>query len=89
MPYVVTPKLQTRTTGPIQLLLQLEVGHVWEIQSWSMKFCQQELCKELHEKIEVVDEERYILEHKAIMVVNEVRCFTCISFYVVHDQGAL
>ncbi len=54
-----------------------------------MKFYQQELCKELHEKIEVVDEERYILEHKAIMVVNEVRCFTCISFYVVHDQGAL
>ncbi|XP_016085794.1 troponin I, fast skeletal muscle-like [Sinocyclocheilus anshuiensis] len=33
----------------------------------------QELCKELHAKIEAVDEERYILEHKAIMVVNEVK----------------
>ncbi|XP_056108130.1 troponin I type 2a (skeletal, fast), tandem duplicate 2 [Rhinichthys klamathensis goyatoka] len=33
----------------------------------------QELCKELHEKINVIDEERYILEHKAIMVVNEVK----------------
>ncbi|XP_042571606.1 troponin I type 2a (skeletal, fast), tandem duplicate 2 isoform X1 [Cyprinus carpio] len=33
----------------------------------------QELCKELHAKIEVVDEERYILEHKAIMIVNEVK----------------
>ncbi|XP_077067523.1 troponin I type 2a (skeletal, fast), tandem duplicate 2 [Siphateles boraxobius] len=33
----------------------------------------QELCKELHEKIDIIDEERYILEHKAIMVVNEVK----------------
>uniref|UniRef100_A0A9J7X9Z7 Troponin I type 2a (skeletal, fast), tandem duplicate 2 n=4 Tax=Cyprinus carpio TaxID=7962 RepID=A0A9J7X9Z7_CYPCA len=33
----------------------------------------QEFCKELHAKIEAVDEERYILEHKAIMVVNEVK----------------
>ncbi|XP_051740850.1 troponin I type 2a (skeletal, fast), tandem duplicate 2 [Ctenopharyngodon idella] len=33
----------------------------------------QELCKELHAKIDVIDEERYILEHKAIMVVDEVK----------------
>ncbi|XP_073687637.1 troponin I type 2a (skeletal, fast), tandem duplicate 2 [Garra rufa] len=33
----------------------------------------QELCKELHAKVDVIDEERYILEHKAIMVVNEVK----------------
>lgn len=59
-----------------------------EIQSFSMFFfCQQELCKELHAKIDVIDEERYILEHKAIMVVDEVRCFLCISFYVVQHGG--
>ncbi|KAI2648209.1 Troponin I, fast skeletal muscle [Labeo rohita] len=33
----------------------------------------QELCKKLHAKVDVVDEERYILEQKAIMVVNEVK----------------
>ncbi|KAI7811731.1 putative troponin I, partial [Triplophysa rosa] len=32
----------------------------------------QALCRDLHEKIDVLDEERYVLEHKAIMVVNEV-----------------
>lgn len=62
---------------------------ILEIQSLSMKFCQQELCKKLHAKVDVVDEERYILEQKAIMVVNEVRCFLGISFYVVHEQGGL
>ncbi|XP_065148271.1 troponin I type 2a (skeletal, fast), tandem duplicate 2 isoform X2 [Paramisgurnus dabryanus] len=31
------------------------------------------LCRELHGKIEVIDEERYVLEQKAIMVVNEVK----------------
>ncbi|XP_056595979.1 troponin I type 2a (skeletal, fast), tandem duplicate 2 [Triplophysa dalaica] len=33
----------------------------------------QALCRDLHEKIDVLDEERYNLEHKAIMVVNEVK----------------
>ncbi|XP_051975780.1 troponin I, fast skeletal muscle-like [Xyrauchen texanus] len=33
----------------------------------------QELCKELHSKINDIDEERYILEHKANMVVSEVK----------------
>lgn len=35
----------------------------------------QALCKELHEKIIVIDEERYNLEHKAIMVTEEVMLF--------------
>ncbi|XP_053498016.1 troponin I type 2a (skeletal, fast), tandem duplicate 2 isoform X1 [Ictalurus furcatus] len=33
----------------------------------------QALCKDLHEKIIVIDEERYNLEHKANMVVDEVK----------------
>ncbi|KAL7868107.1 hypothetical protein SRHO_G00094910 [Serrasalmus rhombeus] len=33
----------------------------------------QALCRELHEKICVIDEERYNLEHKANMVVAEVK----------------
>ncbi|NP_001417878.1 troponin I type 2a (skeletal, fast), tandem duplicate 2 isoform X1 [Danio rerio] len=33
----------------------------------------EEFCRKLHEKIEVIDEERYVLEHKATMVVNEVK----------------
>ncbi|KAL7858348.1 hypothetical protein AOLI_G00184500 [Acnodon oligacanthus] len=33
----------------------------------------QALCRELHEKICVIDEERYNLEHKANMVVDEVK----------------
>ncbi|XP_030645843.1 troponin I, fast skeletal muscle-like isoform X2 [Chanos chanos] len=33
----------------------------------------QELCRELHAKIDVIDEERYVLEHKVNMVVNEVK----------------
>ncbi|XP_063053408.1 troponin I type 2a (skeletal, fast), tandem duplicate 2 [Engraulis encrasicolus] len=33
----------------------------------------QKLCQELHAKIEVIDEERYILEHTADRVCNEVK----------------
>ncbi|XP_028815172.1 troponin I type 2a (skeletal, fast), tandem duplicate 2 isoform X2 [Denticeps clupeoides] len=33
----------------------------------------QNLCKELHDKIDMIDEERYNLEHKANMVINEVK----------------
>ncbi|XP_036390792.1 troponin I, fast skeletal muscle-like [Megalops cyprinoides] len=32
----------------------------------------QELCRELHKKIDVVDEERYVLENKVKLVVQEV-----------------
>ncbi|KAG5273992.1 hypothetical protein AALO_G00158010 [Alosa alosa] len=33
----------------------------------------QELCRELHTKIDIIDEERYILEHTANRVIDEVK----------------
>lgn len=36
-------------------------------------FCPQELCKKLHEQVSISEDERYCIEFKLNMVLNEVR----------------
>lgn len=52
----------------------------------STVFFLQELCKQLHEQIDISEEERYCIEFKLNMVLNEVRHIFIPAHYI--DLGS-
>lgn len=61
-----------------------ELSGTWSINLIWLSFCLQALCKELHHKIDVVDEERYDIDAKVAKNNKEVCSFIHLLIYGVY-----